>query len=89
MSSMTKSNNTKARLAYQLGKKISYQFPDSPEGRLWAAVVRQAIQDLCGRTNIARNHAVRYLFGRVIVAEMCGVDPDWIRSQVKKAGLLG
>ena len=89
MSSMTKSNNTKARLAYQLGKKISYQFPDSPEGKLWAAVVRQAIQDLYGRTKTASKDAVRYLSDRIMAAELCGVDSEWIRSQVKKAGLLG
>lgn len=85
--SMTKKNCAKTRMAFQVSKKIGYQFPDIPEGRLMFAILRQAIVDLCDRSACVRHAAWRHLSGFMRECEVCGIDQDWVREQIMKAGL--
>ena len=64
-------------------KKLEHQFPKTPEGRLWFAVLRKAIEDLFVRRE--RAAASRFLRGGMPIIEMAGVDPDWVRSQLARA----
>ena len=72
---------------------ITHQFPESPEGQLMAAVVCCAVMDLHRPTSVWSPHkfhvdsAREYLSGEMWHAEICGVDSDWIRSVLDKAGI--
>ena len=68
-------------------KKIGYQFPKTPEGKLMWAVVRQAIEDLY-RPQSECTTALLYLKGPMWHAQSCGVDPDWIRLILRKMKIL-
>jgi len=68
-------------------RKLSYEFDlDSPEQRLMFAVISTAINDL--KDTRYRAECIRYLNHDLSHAEMCGVDPDWIRSICYKANLF-
>jgi hypothetical protein len=74
-----------------LVKKIGCQFPDTPEGRLMLSVINIALSDLItNRGGIEaerfREDARRYLSGDMWHALLCGVDPEWIRLQLRIAG---
>ena len=62
-------------------RKVSPQFPNTPDGRLMFVVVAQAVSDLQNSQN--RYDANKYLQGRMIHAEVCGVDPQWIRNVLR------
>jgi hypothetical protein len=66
-------------------RKISYQFPDTAEGRLMCAVVNCAVTDLSDGTY--RNSALRYLNGVMPHAEICEVDSVWIHEVLTKCGV--
>lgn len=69
-------------------KKIEKQFPTSPEALLMLAVVQQAIKDCFGPPCYDKHTASAYLRRPIIEhAELCGVDSEWIRAQIKYAGL--
>ncbi len=77
-------------------KRISYQFQDTPLHRLMLGVVATAIDDLEkgnhpyaseNQKRIGRQ-AKRYLLGEIIHAQLCGVDPEWIRDTLRTLGLL-
>jgi hypothetical protein len=73
-------------------RKISFQFPDCPEGRFMLAVIAVALNDLItnrhgGEYEIYREAAARYLQGDIWHAHIAGVDPEWIRAQLTKAGI--
>lgn len=79
-------------LVRALIRKISYQFPDCPEGRFMLAVIAVALNDLItnregGEYEIYREAAARYLRGEMWHAHIAGVDPDWIRAQLARAGI--
>jgi hypothetical protein len=67
-------------------KKVSSEFPKSPEGRLMFEIVALAINDL---NKVQHRHsAIMYLLGPMPHAEICGVDPDWIRRILIKMRLI-
>lgn len=72
-------------IAMAVAKKIRHQFPTTPEGRLAFAVVSKAIEDLSSRRN--RVDASRFLRGDMGWAQLAGVDPDWVRLQLRRAGI--
>lgn len=88
---LQKTSRETFELMRALVNKISCQFPDTPEGRLMCAVINIALSDLITNrrghdVDINRNNAKRYLNGDMWHALVCGVDPDWIRLQLKIAG---
>lgn len=82
----------KVRLAF---KKIQTQFGSyrnpgefvykSPEHKLMAHVIRVALYDL--NTKQHNQSAKTYLNGSMWHAQLCDVDPDWIRLVIKRVGL--
>lgn len=75
-----------------LVRKMSYQFPNCPEGRFMLGVIAVALNDLItnrhgGEWEIYREAAARYLRGDMWHAHVAGVDPDWIRAQLAIAGI--
>lgn len=54
--------------------KISTQFPECPEGKLCLAIIKTAIHD----------RDSRFLSGDMWPAQLCGVDPDWIRLVLRR-----
>jgi len=88
---LPKTSRERFDLMHALVKKISCQFPDTAEGRLMLAVVNIALSDLITNrrgTEIERyrENAARYLSGDIWHALVAGVDPEWIRLQLKIAG---
>lgn len=78
-------------LLHGLIKKIGCQFPDTAEGRLMLAVINIALSDLISNRQGPemeryRDQAIRYLNGEMWHALVSGVDPEWIRLQLKIAG---
>jgi hypothetical protein len=74
-----------------LVNKIGCQFPDTPEGRLMLSVINIALSDLITNrrgTEVERYRvdARRYLSGEMWHALVSGVDPEWIRLQLRIAG---
>jgi hypothetical protein len=85
-------HSTKAALARGLVKKIGHQFPPCPEGQLMHSIVAQAITDLfksgtSDAAQLCRRKARWYLSGSMWHAQICGIDPDWIRTQLTRAGI--
>lgn len=69
--------------------KIGVQFNsnDNPHVALMQTIVDQTISDaLVGSTEGRKHEALRYLRGKMVHAELAGVDPDWISRQIKLAG---
>ncbi len=69
---------SKITIARTILRKIKYQFPETPEGKLWFSVLKLAILDSFDHGY--RHEAVRYINGDMEAALICDVDPDWIRS---------
>lgn len=67
-------------------RKIKLQFPDTPSGSLMYSIIAQAVRDLF--TKSGRESAVKYLHSDMIHAEVCGVNPAWIKRLLKQAGVL-
>jgi len=83
---------------------LSRQFPKSPGGRLMCAVVCQAISDAfdprlytpnpsarpqtINETKSSEASAHRYLCGDMYHANLAGVEPEWIRMVIKRAGFV-
>lgn len=67
-------------------KKLKTIFNDTPEHKLCFAILRQAIQDL--RVKKYRSSALNYLNGPLVHAEVCGVDPEWVRHVLKVCNVL-
>lgn len=57
--------------------KISYQFPDTPDGRLMLGILNRAALDLLDEGHA--REAERYI-RNAPHAELCGVDPMWINE---------
>lgn len=73
-------------------RKISYQFPDCPEGRFMLGVIAVALNDLITNRHgtdaeVNREAAAYYLRGEMWHAHVAGVDPEWIRAQLARAGI--
>lgn len=66
--------------SYSNGKVTSYD-----EWLRWKIVVR-AIMDLLDKPCYRRN-AQLWLRGEMEVVQQAGVDPDWIRRQIRMAGI--
>jgi hypothetical protein len=71
---------------------MSYQFPDCAEGRIMLGVIAVALNDLItnrhgSEVEIARETAAYYLRGEMWHALVAGVDPEWIRAQLARAGI--
>ena len=69
-------------------RRIRAQFPATPEGRLMFAVVDKAVWDSLYRHTWYGESAVRYLEQDLSHAELCGVDPEWIRETLRAMQLL-
>jgi hypothetical protein len=69
-------------------KKIGYQFPTIPEAQLMKEVLRQCLTDLDSDNRSERDSAIKYLREDLTCCEVCGVDPDWVRSVLAKIGLI-
>ncbi len=70
-------------------RKIRPQFPvDKPEGKLMFAIVESAIRDAFGIRKIEIRSGNLYIRSSMPHAQICGVDPDWIRSVLKKLNLI-
>ena len=78
-------NPSKKTLAKAALRKICFQFPETPEGRLMFAIFEQTIMDLFIREH--NNSAMVHLYGNIPEASLCGVDPGWIRSVLIKMGV--
>lgn len=63
--------------------KIKKQFPE--EGAMFCSVLERTIMDLV--LDDWRGPATAYLNGNMWHVQMCGVDPDWVRDQLKKANV--
>lgn len=88
---MSKSSRQTFDVMHGLVKKIGCQFPDTAEGRLMLAVINIALTDLITNRRGPemeryRDNAKRYLSGDMWHALVAGVDPEWIRLQLKIAG---
>ena len=66
--------------------KIRAQFPKSPEGRVFFAIIESAISDLGNQHH--RHSARAFLRGDMPYAEICNVNSTWIKETVIKCGLL-
>ncbi len=73
-------------------KKLSHQFPKSPDANLMLAIIRQALFDFLSPRTKSVGHfnpesekrsAKRFLKSQILHAEICGVDSDWIRTVIK------
>jgi len=67
-------------------RRVSAQFPSTPEAKLMCAIVGCAVTDLFDKST--RRDAERYLTGEMKHAELCGVDSVWIRETLQKVGVL-
>lgn len=88
---MSKTSRQTFDVMHGLVKKIGCQFPDTAEGRLMLAVINVALSDLITNRRGTemeryRENAKRYLSGEMWHALVAGVDPEWIRLQLKIAG---
>lgn len=63
--------------------KIKKQFPR--EGAMFYSVLERTVMDLF--LDDWRGPATAYLNGGMWHVQMCGVDPDWVRDQLKKANV--
>ena len=68
-------------------RKLSYQFPQTPPGKLFFAIVEMAIKDLVGNKS-DKAGALRYLQGDMPHAMACGVEPDYVRRVLAEQGFL-
>ena len=67
-------------------RKITAQFPDKPESKLVVGIINQAALDTLERN--LKDGAEKYLRNS-FHAEMCGVNPIWVRETFVKMGILG
>lgn len=76
-----------ARLAL---RKIGFQFPECPEGKLMRAIVALSVLDMFSTAvdEGERGRAVRYVRGDLRHAERAGVDAGWIRDVLRKCGVV-
>jgi len=68
-------------------KKIRTLFPETPEAKLMLAIVVRAVQDASTGKGVKSAAGKSYLRGNMPHAEICGVNPGWIRRVIKKVGL--
>lgn len=71
--------------ALAVATKVGFQFPDTAEGRLMRSVFVTSVNDLFLKDH--RRSACQHLQGRIFEAEVCGIDADWIRKQLRDAGV--
>lgn len=68
--------------------KIRPQFLEKPEGKFMFAIVERALADIGDFKCLADvRSACRYLNNDLIHAELAGVDPQWIREVISRAGI--
>ena len=72
-------------VALAVAKKVGYQFPASPEGKLMRGVFVMAVGDLFACKQ--RRSAALFLTSEMPSLLLCGVDPEWARNQLLKAGV--
>lgn len=65
--------------------RIEQQFPSTPEGQLMRAVLKTSVSDLFDSDHSA--DARRHLQGPIAEAKILGIDPEWIRQQLRDAGV--
>ena len=84
-------NNT-SRVTNQTLRRIGYQFPRCPHGRMMFAIVSEAVRGSQSKIPDVRRRERSYLSGYIYHAEVAGVDSQWIRETLQKAenhGKLG
>ena len=59
-------------------KKISHQFPSTPEGKLMFSIIEQALNDM--KSSVNKSTAKKFLENKIPQAEICGVSSDWIKK---------
>lgn len=70
--------------------KISHEFPKHNFGRLSLRIIEQAVMDCVIYDKLspyAGHCAARYLRGKILHAEICGINSDWIHRVFKMGGL--
>lgn len=70
-----------------LERTLWTQMPHMPEARLMLGVICGAVTDACMGARGVRIAAYNYLRGEIPAAQVCGVDPDWVRIVIKRLGL--
>jgi hypothetical protein len=76
----------KTLLISAITKKIAPHFVASPEGRLWSAALHVALVDLSSAAH--KDSALKFLLGPMPQMQLAGVEPEWIRYIVRRAGLI-
>ena len=78
--------------ARAVSKKIKFQFPETPEGRLMFAIVdcaiTDSIRDVKTQTDkTERDAAIAYLSQTIPHCEISGVNSEWVHRIINYAGL--
>ncbi len=68
--------------------KIKCQAVDSPEGKLYYAIIERAGRDLYGCQESERHSAKKYLSSRMPGIEAAGIDFLWVRRLFTEMGEL-
>lgn len=81
---------TRRELMVMASKKIKDQYPDTPGGKLFFAILDQAIKDTTSTSPTERERALIFLKGESQTggkydgfnnqADMCDVNPEWVRE---------
>lgn len=87
---------SQSKIAKVVAKKIGYQFPDTPEGKLMFAILDLAIRDFAmtvRRNRVDHDEAIkisayRYLKGDMEHCQRVGIDPAWVRRVINESGLV-
>lgn len=66
---------------------LRHMFPDDGYGRLWLAVLNEAVLGLYGNDDTKRESQA-WLSGDMEAMQMIGVDPDYIRLVLTQAGVM-
>ena len=84
---------TEGRRAIAVCAKIRKSFEHiTGEEMLFLSVVTSAIKEAYGVPadidRVSRNRALRYIAGDMPHAQLIGLDPQWIKDLIKRAGLI-
>lgn len=69
---------------------VKRQMPKTPESNLLFAILEQATKDVFDESQHRTNHrsAKEFFNGNMECVAMVGINPDWVRTLLKKAKLL-
>ena len=78
-------NPTERDRAFYALKIIKTHYPSNTEAILMFALIQGAVLDLFSGKYDRKENAAFYILGPMKHAQWCGVEPEWIRKQLKKA----